>query len=68
MAPRRKNQRIRVSRAKVTDDDRTIYAILREEFTAADLQKYMEIEPLIPAEQVLERLQKAQRKYAKKRN
>jgi hypothetical protein len=65
--PQRKKPKIRVSRAKVTDDDRTIYAILREEFTAADLQKYTEIEPLVPAEHVLQQLERAQRKVAKKR-
>jgi len=63
----RKKEKVRISRARVTDDDRTIYAILREEFTAADLQKYTEIEPLIPAEQVLAQLERAQRKNAKKR-
>jgi hypothetical protein len=57
-------QGVPVSTARVTDDDATIYAILREEFTAADLQKYTEIEPLIPAEQILEQLQKAQRNYS----
>jgi hypothetical protein len=56
----RKKQTVPVSRARVTDDDRAIYAILREEFTAADLQKYTEIEPLIPAEHVLEKLKRAQ--------
>lgn len=60
--PKRKNQQIRTSKAKVTDDDQTIYTILREEFTAADLQKYTEIEPLIPAEQVLADLEKRQRR------
>ena len=48
---KRKNNSVRISKAKVTDDDRTIYAILREEFTAADLQKYTEIGPLVPADQ-----------------
>jgi hypothetical protein len=42
----KKRREIPVSKAKVTDDDRTIYAILCDEFTAADLQKYTEIEPL----------------------
>ena len=55
-----KNNSVRTSKAKVTDDDRTIYAILREEFTAADLQKYTEIEPLIPADHVLAQLEKSQ--------
>jgi hypothetical protein len=60
--PKRKSNSVRISKAKVTDDDRTIYAILREEFTAADLQKYTEIEPLIPADQVLAQLEKSHRK------
>jgi hypothetical protein len=58
----RKKASVRTSRAKVTDDDRTIYRILREEFTAADLQKYTEIDVLIPADQVLADLEKAERK------
>ncbi len=62
-----KNERVRLSRAKVTDDDGTIYAILREEFTAADLQKYTEIEPMIPAEEVLAELEKVHRKAAPKK-
>lgn len=64
---KQKSQNVRVSRAKVTDDDRTIYAILREEFTATDLQKYTEIEPMIPAEQVLAELEKPQRKSRAKK-
>jgi phosphoglycolate phosphatase-like HAD superfamily hydrolase len=64
---KRKNNAIRISKAKVTDDDRTIYAILRDEFTAADLQKYTEIEPLIPAEHVLARLEKSQRRTSKRK-
>jgi hypothetical protein len=67
MMAKRKTEHVRVSRAKVTDDDRTIYAILREEFSAADLQKYTEIEPLIPADQVLAELEKSQRKATAKK-
>lgn len=59
---KRKKSNARVSRAKVNDDKRTIYATLREEFTAADLQKYTEIEPMVPAEQVVAKLQRLQRK------
>lgn len=36
---------------------RQIYAQYRREFTAADLQKYTEIEPMIPAEQLLAQLE-----------
>ena len=63
----RKKRNVPTSRAKVTDDDRTIYAILREEFTAAELQKYTEIEPLIPAEQVLAQLGKIHRRATAKK-
>ena len=66
MARRKKNP-IRISRAKETDDEGTIYAILREEFTAADLQKYAEVEPLIPVEHVLESLEKAQQKATRRK-
>ncbi len=34
-----------------------IYAAAREQFTAADLQKYTEIEPMVPAEEVLAELE-----------
>jgi hypothetical protein len=64
---KRKRTQIRVSRAKVTDDDATIYAILREEFTAADLQRYTEPEPMIPAEQVLAKLDEVHAKRSRKR-
>lgn len=64
---KRKNNSVRTSKAKVTDDDRTIYAILRKEFTAADLQKYTEIESLIPADHVLAELEKSQRKVKVKK-
>jgi hypothetical protein len=36
---------------------RQIYAIYRAQFTAADLQKYTEIEPMVPAEQLLAELE-----------
>jgi hypothetical protein len=62
---KRKNNSVRISRAKVSDNDRKIYAILREEFTAADLQKYTEIEPLIPADHVLAQLEKRQKTKAR---
>jgi hypothetical protein len=38
---------------KPGDDLKTIYAKARKAFTAADLQKYTEIEDGIPAEQVI---------------
>lgn len=36
---------------------REIYAAARKQFTAADLQKFTEIEPMVPAEQVLAELE-----------
>lgn len=36
---------------------RQIYARAKAEFTAADLQKYTEIEPMVPAEQLLAELE-----------
>jgi hypothetical protein len=35
-----------------------IYAICRAQFTAADLQKYTEIEPMVPMEQVLAEMER----------
>jgi hypothetical protein len=46
---------------------RQIYAILRKQFTAADLQKYTVNEPMVPAEQVLAELEALDRKESAKR-
>jgi hypothetical protein len=62
-----KKERIRILRVKDTDDDKTIYAKALRAFTAADLQKYTEIEPGIPAEQVLAELEAMDREEAEKR-
>jgi hypothetical protein len=35
-----------------------IYAAYKKQFTAADLQKYTEIEPMVPAAQVLAEMEK----------
>ena len=65
--PKRRALKIPVSSAKVTDSPRRIYSILRKEFTAADLQKYTESEPMIPAEQVLAKMKKIHRKVTSKK-
>ncbi len=39
-----------------------IYARLKREFTAADLQKYTVIEPMVPAEQVLREMEEIHRR------
>jgi hypothetical protein len=46
---------------------RQIYAIYRKQFTAADLQKYTEIGPMVPAEQLLSELEAIDRKETAKR-
>ncbi len=46
---------------------RQIYAIYRKQFTAADLQRYTKIEPMVPAQQVLAELEALDRKAAAKR-
>jgi hypothetical protein len=44
-----------------------IYDQLRREFTAADLQKYTEIEEGIPAEQVLAEMEEIHRKLTREK-
>jgi hypothetical protein len=46
---------------------RAIYDKIRREFTAADLQKYTEIEVGIPAEQVLAEMEKIHRQVTRKK-
>ena len=46
---------------------KALYAKMRREFSAADLQKYTEIEEGVPAAQVLADLERIHRKYARKR-
>lgn len=65
--PKKERTRIRVLRVKDTDDDKTIYAKLRKRFTAADLQKFTEIEPGIPAEQVVAEMEAIHHEETEKR-
>jgi hypothetical protein len=44
-----------------------IYKRAREEFTAADLQKYTVIEPMVPAEQLLAELEAIHEEETRKR-
>jgi hypothetical protein len=46
---------------------RQIYAAYKKEFTAADLAKYAEIEPMVPAEQVLAEMERIHREETEKR-
>ncbi len=62
-----KNGAIRRLRVKKGDNLKTIYAKARKAFTAADLQKYTEIEEGIPAEEVLAELEAMERQAKRKR-
>jgi hypothetical protein len=46
---------------------RQIYAIYRKQFTAADLQKYTEIGPMVPAQQLLSELEAIDKRETAKR-
>jgi hypothetical protein len=46
---------------------RQIYAIYRKQFTAADLQKYTEIGPMVPAQQLLDELEAIDKQETAKR-
>jgi len=50
---KRKEDEVPILRVRKGATLREIYAKARKEFTAADLQKYTEIEEMIPADQVL---------------
>jgi hypothetical protein len=45
---------------------RQIYAKYRQEFTAADLQEYTELEEGIPVEEILRELEEIQRQASRK--
>lgn len=58
----RKNPPIPILKIKKGDSLKTIYAKFQKAFTAADLQKYTEIEEGIPARQLLEELEALDRR------
>ena len=65
MAKRKPNK----PRRKLSKEEqrlKAIYAKSRREFTAADLQKYTEIEVGIPAEQILKEMQAIHREGMRK--
>jgi hypothetical protein len=63
----RSKRTIPVLHIKKGDSLRTIYAKARRAFTAADLQKYTEIEEGIPARQILAELEALDRQETEKR-
>jgi hypothetical protein len=65
--PAREKTKIPVLHIRKGDSLKTIYAKARKAFTAADLQKYTEIEEGIPFEQILAELEAIQRQETPKR-
>ena len=64
---KRKNENSKRSSAKPDRGVKALYAKMRREFSAADLQKYTEIEQGVPAAQVLAEMERIHRKSARKR-
>jgi hypothetical protein len=64
---RRKKEAVPILRVKKGDSLPTIYAKARRAFTAADLQKYTEIEEGFPTEQLLAELEAIDREEIRKR-
>jgi hypothetical protein len=62
-----RNGGIRILRVKKGDSLKTIYAKVRRAFTAADLQKYTEIEEGIPFDQIIAEAEAIHREEMKKR-
>jgi len=62
-----RNGKVPILAIKKGDSLKTIYAKARRAFTAADLQKYTEIEEGIPLEQILAELKASDAKPEKKR-
>jgi hypothetical protein len=63
---KRKNENLKQSRPKRDKKLQAIYDRVRREFSAADLQKYTEIEPMVPIEKVLADLEKLDRQLGAK--
>jgi hypothetical protein len=61
------NGGIRILRVKKGDSLKKIYAKYRKAFTAADLQKYAEIEEGIPFEEIIAEIDLAQREWEEKK-
>jgi hypothetical protein len=64
---KRKNDKNRRSQPKKRRNLRAIYAQLKQEFTAADLQKYTEIEDGIPLDKIIAEMEAIHQKYLRKR-
>jgi hypothetical protein len=63
---KRKTEQPKRSQPKKDPELQAIYDRVRREFSAADLQKYTEIEPMVPIEKVLADLEKLDRQLCAK--
>jgi hypothetical protein len=63
----KKNPEIPRLKVRKNDTLEEIYAAARKQFTAADLQKFTEIEPMLPADQVLAELEQIHREETRKK-
>jgi hypothetical protein len=61
-----KKNKIKVLKVRKNAPLKEIYRRIREEFTAADLQKFTVIEPMIPGEQLLAELEAIYEKETKR--
>jgi hypothetical protein len=64
---KKKNNDIPILKVPKNASLRQIYAIYRKQFTAADLQKYTEIGPMVPARQLLAELEAIDKRETAKR-
>ncbi len=64
---KRKNHKPQRSPAKENKELQDLYAKMRRDFTAADLQKYTQIEEGIPLKQVIAEMEEIHRKITRKR-
>ena len=64
---KRKNQNPKGSRSEEDKKLQALYAKMRKNFTAADLQEYTEIDEGVPARKILAEMEEIHRKYQRKR-
>lgn len=67
MAARKRDRKSETTEKPPTQDDKelhALYAKMRRKFTAADMQKYTEIEPGIPLEDVIAEMEKVHRQVS----
>lgn len=67
MAAKKKRDEIPILRVPKGATKKQIYAIYKKQFSAADLQKYTEIEPMVASDQVLADLEAIHREESRKK-